>query len=71
MATVRWSLSGRRVVLVAVALVLLGLSATFCFVAYLVFCAFVIVRTGSTAGLRDVAVAMRAFGAIRQFRGKG
>jgi hypothetical protein len=49
----------------------LGLSATFCFVAYLVFCAFVIVRTGSTAGLRDVAVAMRAFGAIRQFRGKG
>lgn len=31
------------------------------FLAYLAFCTFVIVRTGSTEGLRDVAVAMRAF----------
>ena len=31
------------------------------FVFYLIFCAFVVVRTGSTACLHDVAVAIRAF----------
>lgn len=31
------------------------------FISFLIFCAFVILRTGSTAGLRDVAVAIRAF----------
>ncbi len=40
-----------------------------CFVAYLVFCAFVVVRTGNTAGLRDVAVAMRAFRRTKRGRG--
>jgi hypothetical protein len=35
-----------------------------CFVAYLVFLGFVIVRTNGTAGLRDVAVAVRAFPAF-------
>jgi hypothetical protein len=34
------------------------------FLACLVLCAFVIVRTKDTAGLRDVAVVIRAFGAI-------
>lgn len=34
------------------------------FVCYLIFLAFVVLRTGGTAGLRDVAVAMRAFGSI-------
>ena len=33
-----------------------------CFFAYLALCAFIVVRTGATAGLRDLAVAMRAFG---------
>jgi hypothetical protein len=32
-----------------------------CFVSYLVFLAFVIVRTGTTKGLPDVATAIRAF----------
>jgi len=31
------------------------------FLAFLALCAFVVVRTGDTAGLRDVAVAVRAF----------
>jgi hypothetical protein len=31
------------------------------FVFYLIFCAFVVIRTGSTACLHDVAVAIRAF----------
>ena len=35
------------------------------FIFYLRFCAFIVVRTGGTTGLRDVAVAMRAFGVIR------
>ena len=34
------------------------------FTLYLVFCAFVVIRTGGTAGLRDVAVAIRAFASI-------
>ena len=34
------------------------------FISYLAFCAFVVVRTGSTAGLRDVAIAIRAFASI-------
>jgi len=32
-----------------------------CFVSYLAFLAYVIRKTGGTAGLRDVAVAIRAF----------
>jgi hypothetical protein len=38
----------------------------FCF--YLIFCTFVVIHTGDTKGLRDVATAMRAFGAIGTFR---
>ena len=41
------------------------------FLAYfctLIFWGFVIVRTGSTTGLRDVAYAMRAFAHIGSFR---
>jgi len=34
------------------------------FVVYLIFCAFVVIRTGSTACLRDVAVAIRAFSSL-------
>jgi hypothetical protein len=37
------------------------ISAGFCFCAYLRFLRFVVVKTGSTAGLKDVAVAMRAY----------
>jgi hypothetical protein len=35
--------------------------AALCFVAYLCFLSFVIIRTGSTEGLRDVAEAMKAY----------
>jgi hypothetical protein len=34
------------------------------FVFYLIFCAFVVIRTGSTACLHDVAVAIRAFSSM-------
>ena len=36
-------------------------SSAFCFVCYLVFLAYVIRTTGTTASLRDVALAIRAF----------
>lgn len=52
--------------MVALAMVVLG-GATVVLVAflfYLCFCTFIVIRTGGTAGLRDVAVAMRAFGVI-------
>jgi len=35
--------------------------AALCFVAYLLFCRFVVNKTGTTDGLRDVATAMRAY----------
>ncbi|MDQ1666843.1 MAG: hypothetical protein QOH75_2874 [Actinomycetota bacterium] len=35
--------------------------AAVCFVAYLLFCRFVVIKTGTTDGLRDVATAMRAY----------
>jgi hypothetical protein len=38
--------------------------ALIAFVCFLLFCTFVVVRTGSTAGLRDVAVAVRAFASV-------
>ncbi|WP_319435433.1 hypothetical protein [Mycobacterium sp. RTGN5] len=37
------------------------ITAGVCFVAYLVLMAFVVIRTGSTEGLKDVATAMRAY----------
>ena len=40
------------------------LAVVLCFLAYLRFCRFVVRETKETAGLRDVAVAMRAFGAL-------
>ena len=40
------------------------------FVAYLALCAFVVVRTNDTAGLRDLAVAIRAFRGVLAVRGK-
>lgn len=43
------------------ALVAIAAIAAMCFVAYLLFCRFVINKTGSTDGLRDVATAMRAY----------
>jgi len=43
-----------------VALVVAG-APVVCFLAYLALCAFVVVRCGGTAGLRDVAIAVRAF----------
>ncbi|MDT5325775.1 MAG: hypothetical protein QOF25_2927 [Mycobacterium sp.] len=32
-----------------------------CFLAHLGFCGFVVIKTGGTEGLRDVAIAMRAY----------
>lgn len=43
---------------------LLALTLLLCFSAYLRFCRFVVNKTGGTEGLRDVAVAMRAFAAL-------
>jgi hypothetical protein len=51
---------------------LVGVSAAVgCFALFLAFCAFVVIRTGSTAGLRDFAVAVRAFGSVLSFRSRG
>jgi hypothetical protein len=36
-------------------------AVTACFLAYLVLCAIVVICTGTTTGLRDVAAAVRAF----------
>lgn len=45
-----------RIAMIAIA----GIAGA-CFVAYLLLLVFVIVRTGSTAGLRDVAAAISAY----------
>lgn len=37
------------------------ITAGLCFLAYLVFLAYVVTKTGSTEGLKDVATAMRAY----------
>lgn len=39
----------------------LPITAGVCYLAYLIFCAFVVIKTGSTEGLKDVATAMRAY----------
>lgn len=41
-----------------------ALAALVGFICYLIFLVFVVRSTGGTAGLRDVAVAMRAFGSM-------
>lgn len=41
-----------------------AIAVLICFICYLIFLVFIVIRTGDTAGLRDVAVAMRAFGSI-------
>lgn len=46
---------------IGLALVAVAVIAALCFVAYLLFCRFVVNKTGSTDGLRDVATAMRAY----------
>jgi hypothetical protein len=51
--------SVESVVIIAVAVLVLVM-----FLASLLLCAFVVVRTKSTAGLRDVAVVIRAFGEL-------
>lgn len=43
------------------ALALVAVLGTFCFIAFLMFMVFIVVKTGETKGLRDVAVAMRAY----------
>lgn len=43
------------------ALVAVAIIAALCFVAYLLFCRFVVNKTGTTEGLKDVATAMRAY----------
>lgn len=52
--------------MVALAIVVLGgaIVVLVGFLFFLCFCTFIVIRTGGTAGLRDVAVAMRAFGVI-------
>jgi hypothetical protein len=46
------------VVIAGAAMALIG------FVCFLIFCTFVVIRTGDTAGLRDVAIAVRAFASV-------
>lgn len=46
---------------VALAMAAVPVTAGLCFLAYLLFCVFVILRTGGTEGLKDVATAMRAY----------
>lgn len=41
-------------------MVVAGIGA-FCFIALLLFMGFIVIRTGDTKGLRDVAVALRAY----------
>lgn len=53
-----------RVSVLAVVLGVPTIAALVGFVCYLAFLVFVVLSTGNTAGLRDVAVAMRAFGSI-------
>jgi hypothetical protein len=43
------------------ALIAVPVTAGLCFLAYLVFMAFVVIKTGGTEGLKDVATAMRAY----------
>jgi hypothetical protein len=47
-----------------VAMTVGSVSALVGFALFLIFCAFVVVRTGGTTGLRDVAVAVRAFASV-------
>ncbi|MEV6661563.1 hypothetical protein [Nocardia fluminea] len=44
------------------------LAAAVCFICYLVLCAVVVIRTGKTAGLRDLAHAMRGLRAVLTLR---
>jgi hypothetical protein len=46
---------------IGVATIAVAVIAALCFVAYLVFLRFVINKTGTTDGLRDVAEAMQAY----------
>jgi hypothetical protein len=46
---------------IGVATIAVAVIAALCFVAYLIFLRFVINKTGTTDGLRDVAEAMRAY----------
>jgi hypothetical protein len=55
--------TGLELVVIAIAAAtVVGMVAAF--VCYLLFCAFVVVRTGDTVGLRDVAIAVRAFASV-------
>jgi hypothetical protein len=46
---------------IGLALVAMAVIAAICFIAYLLFCRFVVNKTGKTEGLNDVAAAMRAY----------
>lgn len=46
---------------IGLALIAVAIIAALCFMAYLVFCRFVVNKTGNTEGLKDVATAMRAY----------
>lgn len=43
------------------AFIAVPITAGLCFLAYLLFCGFVVTKTGGTEGLKDVATAMRAY----------
>lgn len=47
---------------------LASVSVLVAFLALLCFCTFVVCRTGGTSGLRDVAVAVRAFRGVLSLR---
>jgi hypothetical protein len=53
-----WVAGLELVVIASAAMALIG------FVCFLIFCTFVVIRTGGTAGLRDVAVAVRAYASV-------
>ena len=46
---------------IGLALIAIAVIAALCFLAYLLLCRFVVNKTGTTEGLRDVAMAMRAY----------
>ena len=46
---------------IGLAIIAVSIIAALCFVAFLLFCRFVVNKTGNTEGLKDVAIAMRAY----------
>jgi hypothetical protein len=52
---------GTALVITGWTAIILGALAAFCFIAYLLFLAFVIIKTGGTACMTDIAKAIKAY----------